>query len=149
MLTKVTCQTSQNVIHKPSLNQSRNTDGILIYDKDMTLQMWSECLLEFLSKFDTTNQFLLDDLLTHSINLSLIQKIYYFTKVILDLKYNKATDADNIPAELSKYGNCEQHCCLSCHSRLLVCQVSSPTMEGCNIILVCKPKSDRATCDKI
>ena len=68
-------------------------------------------------------------------------------KAILSLKDNKAASPDDIPAEVIKYGGCALHRRL--HIFIIDCLSSKclpQQWKNANIILVHKPKGDRAEC---
>ena len=91
-----------------SLHPVRNTDGVLIRNKELILERWAACLQILLNMIHKTDPGFQDDPPT----LPIIQELDdppsfdEVEKAILSLKDNKAAGPDNIPAEVIKYGGC-------------------------------------------
>ena len=131
------------------LHPVRSTDGDLIKNKELILEIWAEYLQNLLNKVHTTDPGFLDDLPTLPIIPKLDDPPSFdeVEKAILSLKYNKSAGPDNIPAEVIKYGGCALHRRL--HNFIHDCwsaKCLTLQWKNANIILVHKQKGDRAEC---
>ena len=87
------------------------SEVLMIKNKELILERWAEYLQNLLCKVHTTAPGFLDDLST----LPIIQKLDDppsfdgVEKAILNLKDNKTSGPDNIPAEVIKYGGWALH----------------------------------------
>ena len=132
-----------------SVHPVRNTDGVLINNKEMILAKLAEYLQNQLNKVHTTNPGSLDDLLTLPIFPKFDDSPSFdkVEKAILSLKDNKTSSPDNIPAEVIKYGGCALYRRL--HNFILHCWSAKclpQQWENANIILAYKQKGDQAEC---
>ena len=132
-----------------SLHPVRSTDGVLIKNKELILERWTEYLQNLLNKVHTTDPGFLDDLPALPIIPKLDDPPSFdkMERAILRLMDNKAAGPDNIPAGVIEYGGCALHRRL--HNFILDCWSAKclpQQWKNSSIILVYKQKGDRAEC---